>query len=115
MRWMTLAHLHLDRVASAWLIVRFVDTDAEFEYLGWDAERPVDSDELKLFGMPGLALGSHDERGTCFAKILRAHDIDDPAVVLLERVVAAGVAHALELEPVTDLDRDLQALGIGLD
>ena len=115
MRWMTLAHLHLDRVASAWLIARFVDEKPEFAYLDWDAERPQNG-AVTLFGMPGVELSSHDEHGTCFSKILRAFDLgDDPALALLERVVAAGVAHALGHEPVPDLDHDLQALGIGLD
>jgi hypothetical protein len=114
MRWRTLAHLHLDRVASAWLVVRFVDKDAEFEYLDWDTEHPDDADG-KLFGMPGIELSSHDERGTCFSKILRAYKLDDPALALLERVVAAGVAHALSHESERDLEPDLQAVGVALD
>lgn len=113
MRWMTLAHLHLDRVASAWLIVRFVDEDAEFEFLEWDAKRPTGEDRV-LFGMPGISLSSHDDRGTCFGKVLRAQALDDPALALLERVVAAGVAHALDHEPV-DLDDDMHAVGVALD
>src|SRR5260370_33406786 len=106
MRWMTLAHLRLDRVASAWLIARFVDEQAEFEYLDWGAERP-EADALMLFGMPGVELSSHDERGTCFSKILDAYQLDDPALALLERIVAAGVAHALEREPVSELEPEL--------
>ena len=114
MRWMTLAHLHLDRVASAWLIARFVDEDAEFEYLDWMAKPPADED-LTLFGMPGIELSNHDENGTCFSKILKAYKLEDRGLALLARVVAAGVAHALELEPVAELEPDLQALGTGLD
>jgi hypothetical protein len=113
MRWMTLGHLHLDRVASAWLIARFIDGQAEFAYLGWDEERPERAD-LQLFGMPGLPeLSSNDEHGTCFHKLLEKYEITDPALQLLERVVAAGVAHALDTSPPADLDEDGRGAGPG--
>ena len=116
MRWMTLAHLHLDRVASAWLIARFMDEDAHFEYLAWDAESPAEQDDLVLFGMPGLPeLSSHDADGTCFGKLLRAHDLHDPALRLLEAIVAAGVANALGHNQDGALDDDLRAIGVALD
>lgn len=33
MLWVTLAQIHLDRAASPWLIKRFVDPEAEFEFV----------------------------------------------------------------------------------
>jgi hypothetical protein len=115
MRWMTLAHLHLDRVASGWLIRSFIDPGAEITYLDWDAERPADDGELHLFGMPGIALSNHDDDGTCFSKLLRAHEIDDPALALLADAVDAGVRHALGLEPVAGRDPDVESIGLTLD
>lgn len=115
MRWMTLAHLHLDRVASAWLIRTVIDRDAEIVYLDWEAERPEATDELRLFGMPGVPLSNHDDDGTCFAKLLRAHDIDDPALRELCDAVDAGVRHALGLDPVPERDSDVEAIGLTLD
>jgi hypothetical protein len=114
MRWMTLSHLHLDRVASAWLIARFIDPDAEFEYLDWEATPPSNGDAT-LFGVPGAEFGPPDERGTCFAKLLRARDIDDEALVLLERLVAAGVANAHGKPLPGDLPADLRSVGVALD
>jgi hypothetical protein len=35
MRWATLSHLHLDRVAACWLIRRFLDPDAQFTFVEW--------------------------------------------------------------------------------
>ncbi|CAM5693875.1 chromate resistance protein ChrB domain-containing protein [Streptomyces canus] len=35
MRRVTLSHVHLDRVASPWLVRRFVDPTAEFECVEW--------------------------------------------------------------------------------
>ena len=31
MKWVTTENVHLDRVACPWLIVRFIDPEAEFE------------------------------------------------------------------------------------
>ena len=40
MRWSTRAHMHIDRVACAWLIRRVVDEGAEFVFVGDPAEVP---------------------------------------------------------------------------
>jgi hypothetical protein len=117
MLWMTTSHVHLDRVATPWLIQRFVDPEAEFAFVAWDDQRPVDGDaDTVLFGMPGLRLGSHDENGTAFAKVMRGYDLDDdPALVSVERVVAAGVRHALGIEAPADQTAQETLLGAALD
>lgn len=33
MKWVTRSHVHVDRVASPWLISRFIDSDAEFLFV----------------------------------------------------------------------------------
>ncbi|NCQ52552.1 MAG: chromate resistance protein, partial [Caldiserica bacterium] len=33
MKWITRAHVHVDRVACPWLISRFIDSDAEFMFV----------------------------------------------------------------------------------
>jgi hypothetical protein len=112
---MTLAHVHLDRVATPWLIRRFVDPDAEFSFLPWDARPPSGAEDLILFGMPDVELSSHDEAGTTFAKVLRAYELEDPALHGVERVVAAGVRHARGHEPAEDETREESVLGAALD
>jgi hypothetical protein len=62
-----------------------------------------------------VELSSHDEDGTCFGKILRVYRLHDAGLALLERVIAAGVDHALQHQPDAELAPDLQALGVGLD
>lgn len=114
MRWTTRSHLHLDRTASAWLIRAFVDPEAEFVFLEWDRE--PDTTDPRSFGMPGLSLSSHDERGTCFAKILDAYGLrTDAALVALERGIAAGVRAALGLPAPADQTTAESALGTTLD
>jgi hypothetical protein len=114
MQWVTRAHLHLDRVATPWLIRRFVDPDAEFIFLEWD-EQPPENAGLIPFGMPGIELSSHDERGTTFAKVMRRYALRDIALVRMERIVAAGVRHALGHEPPADETSDDRMLGAALD
>jgi hypothetical protein len=38
--WVTRKGIHIDRVASAWLIRRFIDTDAEFKFVPARGYRP---------------------------------------------------------------------------
>lgn len=123
MRWMTLAHIHLDRVAAPWLVLRFVDPEAEFAYLEWglDGELPDPALAAQVpegttpLGMPGVTLGLHDAAGSCFAKVLRHHDLTDPALWRMERLVAAGVRHAFGQPPAPDETPEETTMGAALD
>jgi hypothetical protein len=95
MRWLTRSHLHLDRVATPWLIRRFVDPEAEFGFAEWDVEPGSEELDGTWFGVPGVELSSHDEGGTCFHKVLVRFELEEPALAQMDRVVAAGVAAAL--------------------
>jgi hypothetical protein len=114
MKWVTYGHLHLDRVATPWLILRFVDPGAEITFIdrGNEADAP---DGAIGFGIPGSAFGPHDADGTAFRKVMRGYDVRDPAVDLVERIVAAGVRHALEIEPPGDQTEEESVLGAALD
>lgn len=123
MKWMTLAHIHLDRVAAPWLITRFVDPEAEFAYLEWGLDGNLPSPGLAAevppgttpVGIPGVTLGLHDANGSCFAKVLRHHGLDDPALWRMERLVSAGVRHAFEQPPAPDETAEETMLGGALD
>lgn len=95
MNWVTTPHVHYDRVASAWLIKRHIDNDARFffEAPGQPSNRPKDAIP---FSMPGAKLGPHDETGCTFEKIVREYKIQDPAIHLMEKVIAAGVNYVLK-------------------
>jgi hypothetical protein len=117
MQWMTRSHLHLDRMATSWLILRFIDADAQFLFIDWEQEPAgVDGGNGPIpFGMPGVALSSHDEHGTAFAKTLRAYRLDDPALALLARIVDAGVRHALAHDQADDATEEETIIGAALD
>jgi hypothetical protein len=75
MRWCTVENIHLDRVASLWLIRRHVDPGAEFGFV-LRGTRPDEVPAAAVpVGIPGAELGPHDEAGTCFAKIARAYQL----------------------------------------
>jgi hypothetical protein len=114
MRWITKSHLHLDRVATLWLIVRFVDPNAEFDFVGWH-EAPGEEDGATWFGVAGVELSSHDARGTCFRKVLDHYGLQDPALARMERVIASGVADAVGSEPPEDQTDDEAILGVAIN
>ena len=100
MKWATRDLIHFDRVASAWLILRFVDPDAEFLFVPPGTPVP---DDANGFGIEGGALPPHDAGGTLFERILTAHGIADPVLELMGRLVAAGVRSVMEPNaPATD-------------
>ncbi|MET0414658.1 MAG: chromate resistance protein ChrB domain-containing protein [Actinoplanes sp.] len=89
MKWATRPGVHIDRAACAWLIRRFVDPAAEFDFIADPALVPAGTTP---FDMRGVDLGHHG--GDCsFETILRRHDLADP---VLWRI--AEIVHEADLE-----------------
>lgn len=82
--WVTRPRPHVDRLASAWLIRRFVDPNATIRY-GEPREGEV------TFDMPGAELG-HTGNLCTFETILAAFRLDDPALRAL-----AAIVHEIDL------------------
>lgn len=83
MRWATRPGCHVDRAACAWLIRRHLDSEATFVFVGDRADVPADATP---FDMRGVELGHHG--GDCsFETILRVHQLDDPVLWDIARVV----------------------------
>jgi len=85
MKWATRELIHFDRIASAWLILRFIDPDARFIFL--KADETPDSEAL-LFGVPGARFAPHDGEVTTFERIRDGHALNDAALAKLSRIVA---------------------------
>ena len=86
--WITRPRPGVDRMASAWLIRRFIDPRARFAFTG-DAGRP--GRNQVPFDTYGAELGH--QQGLCTFEVLaRRFGIDDPAVHALGRTV-----HAIDL------------------
>jgi hypothetical protein len=81
--WATRAGCHIDRAASAWLIRRFVDPEADFLFVKDPDEVPEDATP---FDMRGVDLSHHG--GDCtFETILKRYGLDDPVLWDLARIV----------------------------
>lgn len=100
MRWVTRERPKTDRIACPWLIRNFVDPEAEFLYVPADDVLAVAEREGALsFDAPGARYTHRD--GLCsFEVLVEAYGIQDPAIVLLSRIVhGADVAEDRDATP----------------
>jgi len=81
-RWVTRPRPHVDRVASAWLIKRFIDPDAQFTFAP-PAEFPKDA---IAFDAPGVELSHHGEDCT-FETLIKRARLRDRRLTRLAEVV----------------------------
>jgi hypothetical protein len=115
MKWATRDHVHMDRVASPWLIKRFVDREAEFVFLPFGKEHPIPAD-VTPFAIPGVELGPHDEDGSTFRKIMRRYELSDPALELMADIIDSGIHHVFHHNDPGYSVADLKhPVGVGLD
>ena len=105
--WVTRKGIHVDRIASAWLIRGWIDPEATFKFVPARGYRPEDG-ELR-FDMYEAEF-THDGELCSFEVLLREFEIEDPALRPIAEIVhaidlkveepvrpeTAGVAHALE-------------------
>lgn len=60
MKWITRAHIHVDRVACPWLIKRFIDSKAEFIFTASELVNKIAKEENAIpFDIKGAELGHH--------------------------------------------------------
>jgi len=89
-KWVTRRGAKVDRIACPWLILRFVDRDAEFLFVEpGEVEAVAKREGATPFDTPGARLG-HRGRECSFDAIVREYAIDDPAVHALARIVRAA-------------------------
>jgi len=90
-------------MACAWLIRRFVDPKAKFVFVPRDAALPQDAEP---FDIPGVRLSHHG--GHCsFHAMLREHQLNDPVLVKIARIID-------EADTVQDVNVEPAALGLDL-
>jgi hypothetical protein len=81
--WATRRGVQIDRIASAWLIRRFIDPDAEFRFI--DPKEPRRPDELR-FDMVGGDF-THEGDGCTFETLVRRLGSPDPALRQVAEIV----------------------------
>ncbi|HVQ75958.1 MAG TPA: chromate resistance protein ChrB domain-containing protein, partial [Candidatus Binatia bacterium] len=81
-RWVTRPRPHVDRIASAWLIRRFMDPEAEFVFAPPEARPP----DAIPFDMVGVELGHRGDDCT-FETLVKRAGLRDPALAALAEIV----------------------------
>lgn len=94
MKWVTSDHLHMDRVATLWLIHRFIDSQAELTLVPIGQKDNLPSD-AEIFGIAGVGIGAHDSSGSAFRKVMKKFSVKDPALDCLADLLESGIDYAV--------------------
>jgi len=83
--WVTRSGVHVDRIACAWLIRRFIDPDARFIFVDSRHHDPAEG-ELR-FDMADAEFTHEGDRCSFETLLLRAGLLDDPALVAIGEII----------------------------
>ncbi|QJB30751.1 chromate resistance protein [Chitinophaga oryzae] len=111
MKWITRERPKIDRLASPWLIKRFVDAEAEFMYVPFDQVISAAAAEGAIpFDIVGVEYTHYNDQCT-FDYIIKKHNIEDPAIHLMAPIVRGADTDRHDLAPQAS---GLWALSAGL-
>ena len=102
MKWVTRHHARVNRIATAWLVRRFIDPDAEILFVPPEEVAAVQRDQgAKGFDAPGATYPHKDAQGRCsFEALVDEHCPGDVALQALARIVhCADFPDAPQTEP----------------
>lgn len=90
MKWVTLKRVKLDRTASAWLIKRFIDPQAEYEFVEKDDMEKATAAGARPFH--NFVFTGTPRKHSTFQQLCIDNGLDqkDPALVLMGQAVRAG-------------------------
>lgn len=98
-RWVTRARPKVDRIACPWLLRRFIDPDAQIDYVpAADVLAHAARTGAVPFDVPDVAY-SHDGERCSFDAFIRLHGLADPALDRLAAIVRGADTGALALAP----------------
>lgn len=99
MKWITREHPKIDRIACPWLILRFIDKDAEFLYVSKDQVLSVSKQMgATPYDIPGVEL-THVGDNCSFDAFLKKYGLSDQALQKLATIVRAADTDCLDLAP----------------
>ena len=97
MKWLTWAGVGVDRMACAWIIKRFIDQNAAFEFIP-EGTKPTSS-EAEPFDIPNVRLSHHQGHSSVHTIILE-YKLQDPILDRIARIVdEADEVQEVLLEP----------------
>src|SRR5258707_15877150 len=103
MKWVTWENVGIDRMGCAWLILRFIDPQAEFHFVP-AGQMPL-PEGYEPFDIPGVRL-THRGGHSTFHTMLREYSLNDSILRCIAGMIdEADVAQEVTLDPVaTGLD-----------
>jgi hypothetical protein len=111
MKWITREHPKIDRIACPWLILRFIDKQAEFQYVPANQVLSIAKQSgATPYDIPGVEL-THEGEFCSFDAFLRRYHLQDPALSQLAVIVRGADTSRLELTPQS---AGLYAISLGL-
>jgi len=111
MKWVTRERPKIDRLACPWLIRRFIDKDAEIQYVPAAQVLAVAESEGAIpFDVPGVEL-THSGPFCSFDAFLEKYHLEEPALARLAEIVRAADTDTLDRSPQAP---GLLAISLGL-
>ena len=99
MKWITRAHVHVDRVACPWLIKRFIDSLAEFIFVTPNLVNEIAREQEAIpFDIKDVELGHHDGHCT-FVAIIQKYNLKDPVLLAMADIIDAADTGRLDISP----------------
>lgn len=84
MKWVTWENIGVDRMASAWLIRRWIDSEAEFAFIPVGEKPKLKAGEP--FDIPAERYSHHGGHCTFYA-LLKEHKLNDPILIRIAQMV----------------------------
>ena len=87
MKWITRERPKIDRIACPWLILRFIDREAEIIYVPFEQViKKAKELDATPFDLPGVEYTHYGDRCT-FDYFIEKHELKDPALKILAMIV----------------------------
>lgn len=98
-RWITRERPKIDRIACPWLVLRFIDPQAQFLYVP-TPQVLAEAERLGAiaYDIPGAPI-SHEGELCSFDAVLAAFELRQPALATLARIVRGADTDRLDLAP----------------
>jgi hypothetical protein len=111
MIWVTRERPKIDRIACPWLVLRFIDAQAQFQYVPVDRVLATARETGAIpFDVPGVEL-THVGELCSFDAFLKKYQLEDPALSQLAVIVRGADTSRLDLAPQS---AGLYAISLGL-
>ena len=111
MKWVTRERPKIDRIACPWLLLHFIDPEAEFLYVpAAEVLAVAQASGATPYDIPGVEM-SHVGELCSFDAFINKHQLTDPALHQLAKIVRGADTDRLDLAPQA---AGLYAVSLGL-